>query len=98
MKLLTHLAVACFAGLLLYASASLPGFGNPDAPIHGDTSAAGSPVAGTYYIQNAYRETDTPNMVTAVLADYRGFDTLGETLVVLSAGLACMAILGRARR
>jgi multicomponent Na+:H+ antiporter subunit B len=98
LKLFTHLAVACFAGLLLYASLSLPPLGDPNAPIHRDRSPAGSPVAGSYYIANAYHETDTPNMVTAVLADYRGFDTLGETLVVLSAGIACMSILGRARR
>lgn len=35
-----------------------------------------------------------PNFVTAVLADYRGYDTLGETTVIFTAGLACLLILG----
>jgi multicomponent Na+:H+ antiporter subunit B len=98
LKVFAHSVVVCFTALLLYASFYLPGLGDPDAPIHRQQSATGSPVAGTWYIENAYRETDTPNMVTAVLADYRGFDTLGETLVVLAAGIACMAILGKKRR
>ena len=44
-------------------------------------------------------QTRTPNIVTAVLADYRGYDTLGETAVILTAGLAVMLILpGAVRR
>jgi multicomponent Na+:H+ antiporter subunit B len=39
----------------------------------------------TYYIENAYADSRTPNMVTAVLADYRGFDTFGEAVVVVTA-------------
>lgn len=36
-------------------------------------------------------------MVTAILADYRGYDTLGETVVILTAGLACLLVLGAFR-
>ena len=38
-------------------------------------------------------ETSVPNLVTAVLADYRSFDTMFETTVVFAAGLACFLLL-----
>ena len=95
MKVFSYLVVASFVGLLVYASLGLPGRGEADAPLHREQSIAGTPVAGTYYIRRAYSDAATPNMVTVVLADYRGFDTLGETLVVLTAGIACLLILGR---
>jgi multicomponent Na+:H+ antiporter subunit B len=47
------------------------------------------------YVERSYPDTATPNMVTAVLADYRGYDTLGETVVILTAGLAVALILPR---
>jgi len=40
-------------------------------------------------------ETATPNMVTSVLADYRGYDTLGETTVIFTAGISCILLLRR---
>ena len=95
MKVFTFLVVASFVVLLVYASFGLPGRGEADAPLHREQSIAGTPVAGTYYVRRAYADAATPNMVTVVLADYRGFDTLGETLVVLTAGIACLMILGR---
>ncbi len=95
MKVFTYLVIASFAGLLVYASLGLPGRGESDAPLHREQSAAGTPVAGSHYIRKAYSDAATPNFVTVILADYRGFDTLGETLVVLTAGIACLLILGR---
>jgi multicomponent Na+:H+ antiporter subunit B len=47
------------------------------------------------YIEKALEETGAPNMVTAVLADYRSFDTLGETTVIFTAGLSCLLLLRR---
>ena len=46
------------------------------------------------YIERGHHETGAPNFVTAILADYRGYDTLGETSVIFTAGLACALILG----
>jgi multicomponent Na+:H+ antiporter subunit B len=46
------------------------------------------------YIERSHEETGAPNFVTAVLADYRGYDTLGETTVIFTAGVACLLILG----
>lgn len=82
--------LALFLGLLVYAESDLP-----------DSSAASAPartrVAETY-IERSYQDTHTPNIVTSVLADYRGYDTLGETVVILTAGLAVILILPREGR
>lgn len=95
MKAVTILLLAGFFGLLAWASSFLPVIGDPDAPLHRETSAAGSPVAGNRYIQDAYRDTHTDNMVTVVLADYRAFDTLGETIVVFAAGIGVLLVMAQ---
>jgi multicomponent Na+:H+ antiporter subunit B len=84
-----------FGALLIYASLGLPNRGDTDAKMHAEKSMAGSPGAASYYIRNAYRDAKTPNMVTVILADYRGYDTLGEETVILTAGLICFLILRR---
>lgn len=93
MKWINLLLLAAFLALMLYAAASLPGRADAAAPFNRDVSLAGTPNAASYYIWNAYRDTRTPNMVTAVLADYRGYDTLGEVAVIFTAGLICYLIL-----
>lgn len=52
-----------------------------------------SKVAGHYYIENAYKDAHTPNMVTVVLGDYRSIDTLGEQVVIFTAGMICFLLL-----
>lgn len=74
---------------LLVGVAALPPFGEP-------MPAAAGHVASVY-VARAQAETHSPNIVTAVLADYRGFDTLIETAVILTAALACRSILARDR-
>jgi multicomponent Na+:H+ antiporter subunit B len=76
-------------GVLIWGSFALPPFGAADAPIH-------EHVAPRYIETMA--ETGVPNMVTAVLADYRSFDTLGETTVVMVAGIGVMLLLRGVRR
>ena len=85
MKWLTIPIMGLFLALILYATTGLPGRGDPDAP----ASTHVSP----FYIERSLEDTETPNIVTAVLADYRGYDTLGETVVIFTAGLACVLIL-----
>ena len=97
MRLLGLGILVLFAALLIYAGAGLPAYGDPEAPAHRIESAVGSPVAGSYHIQHAYRDAATPNMVTVVLADYRSWDTLGEVVVVFAGGLACYFVLRRRR-
>jgi len=69
-----------------------------DLPFQGSTQSAASRYLSPYYLLNAYQETKTPNAVTAVVVDYRGFDTLIESAVIFTAGLACMLIMKRGRR
>jgi multicomponent Na+:H+ antiporter subunit B len=97
LKALQFILLFAFTGILMATVAQLPPRGDLDAPVHQVVSPVGSPVAGAYYIQNAYADAKTPNMVTVILADYRGFDTLGETLVVFAGGIACLFILRRRR-
>jgi len=61
----------------------------------GDPQAPASRHVSPYYIENTLKETSVPNIVTAVLADYRSFDTMFETIVIFTAGIACMLILRR---
>jgi multicomponent Na+:H+ antiporter subunit B len=68
----------------------LPPFGTPDAVIHRHVVPR--------YLADSIKETNVPNVVTSVLADYRGFDTLGETTVIFTAGIGVMLLLRRARR
>ena len=75
---------------LVYATADMPHLGDPDAPIHHH-------VAPRYLLESP-RETGIPNVVTSVLASYRGYDTLGETVVVFTAGIAVLVLLGRGFR
>jgi multicomponent Na+:H+ antiporter subunit B len=73
--------------LLLYAADDLPEFGDPHSP----ASTHVSP----FYLENSLRDTNTPNVVTAVLMDHRGMDTLIETAVIFTAGIACWLLLRR---
>ncbi len=76
--------------MLIYASIDLPPLGDPASPVN-------SGVGLTYLKVNWY-DTGVPNVVTSVLASYRGFDTLGETAVVFTAGLAVALLLGFGER
>jgi len=78
------------AGALVYGTLGLPAFSDPSAPIHTHVVPR--------YLHDALRETGVPNVVTAVLASYRGYDTLGETTVVFTAGAGVIALLRRLRR
>lgn len=95
MKILQIILLTGFFLLMAWASSYLPARGEVDAPLHREASATGSPVAGDRYIRDAYKETRTDNMVTVVLADYRAFDTLGETIVVFAAGVGVLLVMGK---
>ncbi|WP_053949102.1 DUF4040 domain-containing protein [Halolamina sediminis] len=65
-------------------------------PAVGDAnSAVSDDDVSEYYLDNAYDETEVKNAVTAVLAAYRGFDTMGEAAVVYSAGVGLLVVLDR---
>ncbi|MEJ5360272.1 MAG: hydrogen gas-evolving membrane-bound hydrogenase subunit E [Desulfobacterales bacterium] len=94
-KPLCLLLLFALGALMAFAVSGLPPRGDAKAPSHRLVNPAGAPVAGTYYIRHAYADARTPNMVTVILADYRGFDTLGETLVVFTGSVAVWFILRR---
>ena len=77
-------------GVLVYGTWELPPFADPQAPIHQHVVPR--------YLNDGLKETGVPNIVTAVLASYRGYDTLGETTVVFTAGIGVIALLRRRRR
>ena len=83
------LAVAVSAALV-YGTLGLPAFSDPQAAIHLHVVPR--------YLAESLRETGVPNVVTSVLASYRGYDTLGETTVVFTAGIGVIALLRRRRR
>ncbi|WP_027371314.1 Na(+)/H(+) antiporter subunit B [Desulfovermiculus halophilus] len=85
MKLAGLIIVMICGGLLLTATQDFPAWGDPSSP----ASTHLSP----HFITEALHETGAPNLVTAVLADYRGYDTMFETVVVFGAGLACILLL-----
>jgi multicomponent Na+:H+ antiporter subunit B len=80
----------CVGGLLVYGALGLPAFSDTSAPIHQHVVPR--------YLNDVMTETGVPNVVTAVLASYRGFDTFGETTVVFTAGAGVVALLRRRRR
>lgn len=84
--------LVCLAtgGALVYGTLDMPHFGDLDAPVH-------QHVAPRYIIKSP-EEIGVPNMVTSVLASYRGYDTLGETTVIFTAGLTVLLLLRRDRR
>lgn len=85
MRLLGLIIVCLTGALLLYGTSEFPAWGDPNSPASLHLS--------NHYIEKAVEETKVPNLVTAVLADYRGFDTMFETAVIFCAGLACFLLL-----
>jgi multicomponent Na+:H+ antiporter subunit B len=87
---LSYLLTIITGAILIYGASDMPKWGDPKSPASTHVSPR--------YIEKAYEETEVPNMVTAILADYRGYDTLGETTVIFTAGIACLLILRKARK
>jgi multicomponent Na+:H+ antiporter subunit B len=90
----THL-IALFVAIgtgivLVWGTLVLPPFGTADAIINKHVVPR--------YLADTIKETNVPNVVTSVLADYRGYDTLGETTVIFTAGIGVMLLLRGSRR
>ena len=87
-RLVALLVVATTTLAVIYATFDKPRLGDPDAP----TQTHVAP----WYLEQTPRYIDIPNVVTAVLGSFRGYDTLGEVFVVLTAGIGVMFLLGKA--
>lgn len=89
-RLSAGLIGVCFLGaLLIFATLDMPPFASPDAPAHTHVAPR--------YLEDSMGEVGVPNVVTAVLASYRAFDTLGEVVVIFTAGLAVLGLLHSSR-
>ncbi len=88
--LLPLFVVFATGAALVYGTMDMPAFGDPDNPIHHRVA--------NHYLEESPHEIDVPNIVTAVLASYRAYDTLGETAVVFTAAVSVMLLLGGPRR
>lgn len=77
--------VAATGATLIYGTLDMPNFGDPHAPsqLH----------VAPDYLERTPVEIDVPNVVTAVLAAYRGYDTMGETAVVFTAGIGVLLLI-----
>ncbi len=90
MKLLSLVISLTLGFFLFLATADLPDWSDPQSPASTHVS--------NYYIENSMEQTSVPNFVTAVLADYRGYDTMFEAIVVFCAGITVLTILRRSHR
>jgi multicomponent Na+:H+ antiporter subunit B len=85
-RLLPLAAAVAAGGVLIYATLDGPALGDPTAPIHHHVAP--------WYLEKTPELIGIPNVVTAILGSFRGFDTLGEVFVVFTAGIGVLSILG----
>ncbi|HIE12780.1 MAG TPA: DUF4040 domain-containing protein [Desulfotomaculum sp.] len=84
------LAVLSVTAALLYGTVDMPAFGDPNAPTNLHVIPR--------YLEHSVRECGVTNFVTAILAAYRGYDTLGETMVIFTAGICVIMLLRQIRK
>lgn len=87
MRILPLIIVIITGVLLIWAGQDMPAFGDPDAPANHHVS--------DWYIEHSEEDIAVENMVSSILADYRGYDTLGETTVIFTSGIAVVLLLRR---
>jgi multicomponent Na+:H+ antiporter subunit B len=90
LKTLSLLAGLLVGAALIYGALDMPKWADPNSPAATHVSP--------YYLQHSIEHTATPNVVTSVLADNRGYDTLGETTVVFTSGMAFLLLLKKGRK
>jgi len=86
-KQVAPLLVVVVAGMAMF-------FAIGDMPAYGDVNSAANSYVGMDYIARTADEIHIPNVVTAVLGSYRGYDTFGEVVVIFAAGLGVLLLLG----
>lgn len=89
-SLVALIVVTVTGALLLYGIVDMPLYGSAETPV--------STHLNPYFIEKSGEEIGIPNIVTSVLASYRGFDTFGETVVIFTAGIGVLTLLGFKRR
>lgn len=85
-KVLTFAAFLFVSAFLLLAVVEMRPFGDPQNTAMDD-----------HFIVNAQHEVAVNNVVTAVVFDYRGFDTLGEATVLFAAVVGVLSLFRKLR-
>ena len=83
-KILTLVTVITLGAILFFSIdvfKALPAFGEP----YMNTAK--------YYLENGATETGSANLVSAIILDYRAYDTLGEVTVLFTAILGALTII-----
>lgn len=88
-SLISLIIVIVTGAVLVYGTIDMPDYGDPDAPANLHVASK--------YIDSSYKDTGVENFVTAILASYRGYDTLGEVTVIFTAGICVILLLRRKR-
>jgi multicomponent Na+:H+ antiporter subunit B len=89
-KILAFVVIIITGALLVYGVKDFPKWADPNQPASIHVSPR--------YIEKTFDETAVPNLVTAILADYRGYDTMYETTVIFTAGIVVMMLLRRPKK
>ena len=89
-KILTFVIMAGLVALLLYVVAGMPRMGDPENPTNSNVIPR--------YLEGSEEEAGAENVVTGIIINYRGYDTMGEVTVIFTALAAVLAVLGREKR
>ena len=84
------LVVFVTGSVLVYGTLDMPPYGDPDNPAHHHVAP--------HYLEESEHEIGIPNVVTSVLASYRGYDTMGETTVIFTAMVGVLLLMGGIRK
>lgn len=87
----TVVALLILAAFCIHMLASFPAFGQPVMERLADTPSA-------VYLEEGLERTGAANIVTAVLLDFRAYDTLGEAAVLFCAVVGALSVLRRKTR
>jgi len=84
-KILANIVFIALLVLLIVGVMQMPTEASVNAPAYNDIV--------DHYLNNATGETNASNLIAAILADYRAFDTLGETIVLFTSVVAVGSVL-----
>ena len=90
LRLLPAIVLSAIVLLIISATFDMPRMGDPEAPVHNHVAP--------WYLEKTPELIGMPNVVTAILASFRGYDTLGELFVIFTAGIGVLFGFFPARR
>lgn len=95
MKILYMAVIILFGGVLFFATLELPSRGEKEDVVEEEKELSTVESPSEFYIKNSYEKTGNKNLVNSILTDFRSIDTLGEEIVIFTAGMICYLLLFR---